>query len=154
MDSEKLHILEMIDSGELSVQDALRMMSETKFPETESVVPETSDVELSDAETQAQVPPTHEPLRGDPEGASRWLRVRVSDMATGANRVSVNLPLGLMRWGLAVGSRFVPDLHQVDMDSMLSELDAALLDLDQISNGRIVEVEDEGANQRVEIFVD
>jgi hypothetical protein len=100
------------------------------------------------------VPPTHEPLRGDPEGASRWLRVRVSDMATGANRVSVNLPLGLMRWGLAVGSRFVPDLHQVDMDSMLSELDAALLDLDQISNGRIVEVEDEGANQRVEIFVD
>ena len=118
-DTERLQVLQMIDSGEVSVEDAIGLMSSagTPSPSPESV------------------------------GTQRWLRVRVSNLDTGKNRVSVKVPLNLMKWGLALGSRFAPELDQVDMDEVV-------MDLDQYAGGRIVEVEDESDNQRVEIYIE
>jgi hypothetical protein len=77
----------------------------------------------------------------------RWLRVRVSDLSSGRNKVSVNIPFNLMKWGFALGSHFAPELEGLDIDEMIR-------DLDQYAAGRIVEVEDADDNERVEVYIE
>ena len=84
--------------------------------------------------------------RGEPGGA-KWLRIRVSDRATGKVKVNVNLPVSLMDVGLKMGARFAPDMNGMD----LNFIQAALREGRQ---GRVMEVEDERLDERVEIFVE
>jgi SHOCT-like domain len=77
----------------------------------------------------------------------RWLRVRVTDRATGKTKVNVNIPVGLVDVGLKMGARFAPDMAGMDLQA----IQAAVKDGYQ---GRIVEVDDEQDNERVEIFVE
>lgn len=86
------------------------------------------------------------------DGRARWFKVRITDAATGRDRVNVTLPLGLVNYGLKLGRRFAP---QIDGDVMGG------VDLDQVAEaiasgaiGRIVEVYDEDEGQRVEITVE
>lgn len=117
--TERMQILEMVESGKVSVPDAIGLMSESE----------------------------NAPRAREPRDSGRWLRVRVTDLATGKRKVSVNLPLRLMKWGMALGSRFAPELEGLDIEDMMS-------DLDQYAEGRLIEVEDAEDNQRVEIFVE
>lgn len=86
------------------------------------------------------------------DGRARWFKVRVTDAATGRDRVNVTLPLGLVNYGLKLGRRFAP---RIDGDVMGG------VDLDEVAEaiasgaiGRIVEVYDEDEGQRVEITVE
>jgi hypothetical protein len=117
--TERSQILQMVESGQMSVQDAIGQMSSVDEP---VVAPEPADAE-------------------------RWLRIRVTNLETGKGKVNVNLPLSWMKFGLAMGSRFVPELDDLDIDEMLTSLD-------QSTAGRIVEVEDIEDNQRVEIYIE
>ena len=76
-------------------------------------------------------------------GASRFS----VNLATQAPKVNVNLPLGLVTAGLRIGQRYAPELHGIDWDELLDEIQRG-------ANGKLVEVEDEEDNERVEIFVD
>lgn len=117
--TDRSQILRMVENGEVSVEEAIGMMSPTE----------------------------EQPSSSDASGVNRLLRVRVSDLKTGIDRVRVKIPLGLMRWGFALGSRFAPELHGLDWDAMIA-------DLDQYAEGRIVDVEDSRENQRVEIYIE
>jgi hypothetical protein len=122
---ERLEILQKIETGEVSVQDALGLMSPVAAP--------------------APMPsPTQQPQAAV---SQRWLRVRVTNMSTGKRKVSVNVPLGLMKWGLALGSRYAPELNGVDWDEIVTELD-------KHADGFLVEVEDDDDNERVEVFIE
>ena len=48
-------------------------------------------------------------------GGRRWFRVRVTDMVTGKTKTSVNIPLGLMEWGLQIGAQFAPEVASIDL---------------------------------------
>ena len=109
----------MVENGQISVKDAIEPMSPTRQA---SSFPESADDQ-------------------------RWLRVRVTDLQTGKRKVSVNVPLGWIKWGLMLGSRFAPELEKVDVDGVMTELD-------QYAAGRIVKVEDAKDNQRVEVYID
>jgi hypothetical protein len=85
-------------------------------------------------------------LREDAPRA-RWLRVRVTDRTSGKVKVNVNLPVGLLDVGLKMGARFAPDMAGMD----LSSLQAAIK---QGVQGRLIEVDDEKDNERVEVFVE
>ena len=78
---------------------------------------------------------------------ARWLRVRVTDRTSGRVRVNVNLPVGLLDVGLKMGARFAPDMAGMD----LSAVHAAIK---QGMQGKIIEVEDDEDNERVEVFVE
>jgi hypothetical protein len=97
-----------------------------------------------------------EALRGTPAGEAqgrnepgkaRWLRIRVTDRPSGRTKVNVNLPIGLVDVGLKMGARFAPEMAGMDV----SAIQAALKDGVQ---GRIIEVDDEQDDERVEIFVE
>jgi len=119
--TERMQVLQMVEQGQVSVEDAIGLMSSPEKP----------------------VPVSQ------PANSPRWLRVRVTDLDTGKRKVSVNVPLKLMKWGMKLGSRFTPELEGLDLD-----LDELLADLDQYAEGPLVEVEDDTEGQRVEILIE
>ncbi len=81
----------------------------------------------------------------DPE--SRWLRVRVTDLATGKAKVNVNIPMRLVNVGLRVGARFIPDMEGVELHDVSRALEEGM-------TGKIIDVVDEEHNERVEIYAE
>ena len=80
-------------------------------------------------------------------GQARYLRVQVTDLTSGAAKVNVTVPFGLVSAGLRMAERFAPEFEGVDMQ----ELEDMILSGAQ---GKIVEVMDEEDNERVEIYVE
>ena len=77
----------------------------------------------------------------------RWFRLRVTDLKTGKSKVNMNIPIALVDVGIKMGARFVPDTGDVD----LAEIREALRSGQQ---GKVLEVEDEVDEERIEIFVE
>ena len=80
-------------------------------------------------------------------GKARWMRIRVTDLKSGNAKVNVNLPMGLVNVGLKMGARFAPDLENVDLDEIIASIKEG-------AQGKIVEVEDDEGDERVEIYVE
>ncbi len=78
---------------------------------------------------------------------ARWLRVRVTDRSTGRLKVNVNIPVGLIDVGLKMGARFAPDLNGMDLNAIQEAIKGGL-------QGRIIEVDDDKDDERVEIFIE
>jgi len=79
--------------------------------------------------------------------SNRWLHVRVTDLVTQRPKVNVNLPMAWFALGLRIGSRYKPELAQLDVNEIMEAIRGG-------AEGRIVEVEDEEDGERIEIFVD
>jgi hypothetical protein len=77
----------------------------------------------------------------------RWVRVRVTDLETGRNKVNINLPMGLVEVGARLGARFAPELQGMDIHEVVEQVKSG-------AQGKIVEVEDVEDGERVEIYVE
>ena len=78
---------------------------------------------------------------------ARWLRVRVTDRSSGKLKVNVNIPVGLVDVGLKMGARFAPEMNGMDLSAIQTAIKGGM-------QGRIIEVDDEADNERVEVFVE
>ncbi len=122
--NERTEILQLVENGKLSAAEGIQLLNSLdKAPRI--------------------APPPLPPLKT----RGRWLRIRVTNLVTQAPKVNVNLPLGLVSAGLRIGQRYAPELHGIDWDDLLDEIQHG-------ANGKLVEVEDQEDNERVEIFVD
>lgn len=134
---ERAEILQMIEHGEVSAEEAIDMLSAQRPPVEEK----TPVLE----ESQPSVAEKLHPQKGEPEKQTRrCLHIQVTNLKTGTPRVKVNLPLHWMKFGWKIGSRFVPELEDLDVDELLSPLDQAI----SIS---LVEIEDK---ERIEIYIE
>ncbi len=86
-----------------------------------------------------------EPLKG--ASSPRWFRVRVTDVASGKSKVSVNIPMGLVNAGIKMGARFAPDLEGVNFDEVTEMINSG-------AQGKIVDIVDSEEGERIEIFVE
>jgi hypothetical protein len=121
---ERLQILKMIEEGTISASegaDLLRALDKGK----------------------AAGPKT--PLKGT--SPARWLRVRVSDLTTGNNKVNVNIPIGLVNIGMKMGLQFAPDLEGGHYDMLMEAIRSG-------EQGRIIDITDEDGSEHIEIFVE
>ena len=123
---ERMLILRMIEDGKVSAEEGAKLLTSlgqetTKRPK--AVVPKKNP------------------------GGAQWFRVRVSDSQTGKMKALVNLPIGLMDWGLKVGAQFAPEMEGLDLNE-LSEI------LRSGADGKIVEVIDEEDGEHVEIYIE
>lgn len=84
---ERLKILEMLQNGDITPEQASKLLDA-----------------LSTREKQAQ------------GQKPRWMRIRVTDTDTGQSRVNVRLPVGLVRAGLKMGAQFSPGIDDLDLD--------------------------------------
>ncbi|MDY7076089.1 MAG: hypothetical protein SXV54_04100 [Chloroflexota bacterium] len=82
-----------------------------------------------------------------PGGENRFLRIQVTDLDSGAAKVNVTVPMGLVGAGLRMAERFAPEFEGFDMQE-LEELLASGM------GGKLVEVMDEEDNEKVEIYVE
>jgi hypothetical protein len=120
---ERMQILKMIEEGKITAAEGAELLR------------------ALDKNKPGQEP---EPLRGSSN--PRWFRVRVTDLASGRNKVNVNIPIGLVHVGIKMGARFVPELGEG------AEYQQVIEAIRSGKQGKIIEVEDDG--ERVEIFVE
>ncbi|MFN2201723.1 MAG: SHOCT-like domain-containing protein [Caldilineaceae bacterium] len=115
---ERRMILRMVEEGKISPEEGAKLLA---------AVGESSDT-----------PPAGPK---DSFDDSRVLRIRVSDLVTGQEKVNVNVPVGFVRFGL----RFIPESANIDVQAILDALDSGM-------RGRIVDVTADDDGKRVEVF--
>ena len=120
---ERMRILKMIDDGKISAEEGARLLSA-----------------LSDGRRGQAMPSRL-------AGAARWLRVRVTDVATGRSKATVQIPIALLDAGMKIGAHFAPEVEGVDMSTIMEALRSGM-------TGKIVDVTDEQDGEHVEIFVE
>jgi hypothetical protein len=87
------------------------------------------------------------PVNSGGKRNGRWFRVRVKNLKTGKNKVSVNIPMPVVKFGLKIGRQFSPELNDLDLDEMYAAMG-------EMENGMIVDVQDEESNEHVQVFID
>jgi hypothetical protein len=120
---ERMEILKMVQSGQISAEEGAKLLEALK--------------------QQTQMSPG--PASVDRTKQPRRLRVRVSDLETGRNKVNIDLPWNLINVGMHMGARFAPE--EIDLEEVMQALQSG-------TEGKIVDVEDAEDNERVEIFVE
>ena len=83
----------------------------------------------------------------DESARPKWLRVKVTDRRTEKVKLNVTIPVGLVDVGLKMGARFAPELAGMDSNAIQSALREGV-------RGRILSVDDDGDEERVEIYVE
>jgi hypothetical protein len=119
---ERLKILKMVDEGKITAEEGAKLLS---------------------ALSESRKPPRKSSLNAY-SGGARWLRVRVTDMATGKAKATVNLPLGLVDAGLNIASQYAPG---VNFEELVEAINAG-------AAGKIIDVMDEEDGEHVEIFIE
>jgi hypothetical protein len=120
MSEERIQILKMLEAGQINAKEAADLLHALEKPKTAPPAP---------------------PMRG------RWMRVRVTDLATGKTKVSVNVPMSLVDVGIRMGARFMPKTESIDPQEVLEAIRSG-------ESGKMVDVEDAESGEHVEIFVD
>ncbi len=121
---ERMKILKMIEEGKLGAEDGAKLLAALREGRRGPGVP-------------APRPP----------GAGRWLRIRVTDIATGRSKASVQIPLGLIDAGMKIGAHFAPEVEGVDMSNVMEALRSGV-------TGKIIDVTDDEDGEHVEIYVE
>jgi hypothetical protein len=80
-------------------------------------------------------------------GKPRWMRIRVTDLNTGRTKVNVNLPMGLVNYGMKMGARFAPEMEELNLEEIMQAIKDG-------AQGQIVEVEDAKDGERVQIYIE
>lgn len=122
---ERLKILKMIEEGKISAEEGAKLLA---------------------ALAEGQRGPGASAGKGA-GGAGRWLRIRVTDIATGRSKASVQIPIGLIDAGMKIGAHFAPEVEGVDMSNVMEALRSGV-------TGRIIDVTDDEDGEHVEIFVE
>lgn len=118
---ERMQILKMIESRQISAEEGARLL--------------------------AALDKTDKGPEGAPAGAPRWFRVRITDLRTGKNKASVNIPMSLVEVGIKMGARFAPEMSGIDV----AQISKAIREGAQ---GKIADIEDDDDAERVEIFIE
>ena len=121
---ERLKILKMIEEGKVSAEDGARLLTALGSNEGRSPTPAAGAA-----------------------GEARWLRIRVTDPATGKARVSVNVPTSLVDMAIKMGARFVPEMEGFELQQIVEALKSG-------ARGKIVDVVDEEGGEKVEIYLE
>jgi hypothetical protein len=118
---ERMKILKMIEDGKLSAQEGARLLS--------------------------ALASSNRPLSGLSSTGAKWLRVRVTEVASGRSKATVQIPISLMEAGMKIGAHFAPEIDGVNMDQLMEALRSGM-------TGKIIDVVDDEDGEHVEIFVE
>lgn len=121
---ERMEILKMIQAGKISAAEGARLLEalDESREQTSAVAPEAS-----------------------PTPSSRRVRILITDLSTGRQKVNVELPWNLINVGMHMGARFTPE--DIDLEEVMESLQSG-------AEGKVVDVEDHEDNERIEVFVE
>lgn len=138
MSASRKEVLELLAKGKITAEEAADMLSAPEVVATAVAIPfEEETGSLAAATLKAA------------EKKTRWLHVRVNDLESGRKKVSVNIPLSVVKLGLKIGRRFSSEFDQLELN--WDEINEMLQD---IQEGTLVDVEDADQGQHVQVYVD
>lgn len=120
---ERMRILKMLEEGTITAEDATRLLQA---------------LSAGRAGNGSKTATGRE---------ARWLRVRITDTLTGESKVSINVPMGLVRTGVRMGARFVPSDADVDYQEIMNAIQGG-------ETGKIFEMVDEEQGEKIEIWAE
>lgn len=124
---ERMKILKMIQENRITADEGAKL--------------------LKALTASSQKPKHQQTIR--PAGGARWLRVRVTDMASGKSKVNVNLPLKLVDAGLNIAAQFAPE--DIEVEGLMDAVNEAI---DDNLTGKIVDVVDGEDGEHIEVFIE
>jgi hypothetical protein len=127
MENEKLQILKMVESGKISSPEAVRLLEAL----------------------ESHSPHELEKVNAGPS-KKKYLKIRVFDSEGGKSKVNVSLPLGLVR----MISKIIPHSAKMELDNKNIDLEEILSAVENVEDGKILEVQDDEDNERVEIVIE
>jgi len=120
MKEEKMRILQMLEKGQITAEEAARLLEALEAGEKE---------ERKEAETRTR---------------GKWFRIRVTDLRTGKQKVNVNIPLSLVHLGFSMGARFAPKIEGVDFEELIEAIrtgaEGKLVDVEDEEDAEKVEI--------------
>lgn len=122
---ERMQVLKMVESGQVSAEEGIQLLASL----AESTEPQRWE---SRPETTA---------------TPRRMRVVVTDLGTGQQKIDISLPWSLVSVGMDMGARFAPRDIDLDLEEVLAAVRSG-------TEGKVMEVIDEDESERVEIYVD
>ena len=125
---ERMKILKMIEEGKISASEGAKLLAVLAEDRSSSLDPAV-------------------PGKPGRPGAPRTLRVRVTDIASGRSKASVQIPLALVDAGMKIGAHFAPEVEGVDMSNVMDALRSGV-------TGKIIDVVDDEDGEHVEIFIE
>ncbi len=93
MNQERLQVLEMLQEGKITAEEAAALL-------------------------EAMEPASPKPVT--PKGDAQWLRIRVTDSKSGKNKVNVNFPISLI--SIATKFVKPEQIHGVDLNEVIAAI--------------------------------
>lgn len=158
-ENTRMEILELLATQKISAQEAADMLRAVEAgaaaapaekaspaPEPDPVYKAASDEDVVTLKANEAGPWAS---NGDPTpgGKPSWLRIRVRDLGSDRNKVTVNVPLWLVGLGLGAAKRFGADMGDVDPDVIRQMINEG-------QRGVLVDVQDEEDGEHVQIYLD
>lgn len=128
---ERLKVLTMVQEGKITAEEAVQLLEAL----------EESKRDGPRKPPRPSYPPGYEGRPG------KWLQMRVTDTDTGKIRVNVRLPLGVVKAGLKMGMRFVPEAEGLDKEELLAAVEEGTI-------GKIFDLYDDKDGEHVEVFIE
>ena len=143
---ERMMILRMVEEGKLTPEEGARLLSavgERQAQPEPELVGAASSASGDSAASGAAYSGSFAGGFGDSSLNGRFLRVLVSNSMTGKQKVNINIPLGVVEFGL----RFIPPSAKVNAQTIRDAITSGV-------RGRIVDVFDNEKGDHVEIFIE
>ena len=146
-EQERLNILRMVEEDKISANEAASLLSaltqegKPTSPDNPPLVP---DAPAASEHPKGSDVPAEDLKTGS---SPYWFRVRVTNLANGRPKATINLPIGLVNWGMRIGARYAPEVNDFDFNELSQILQSG-------SEGKLIDVIDEEDGEHVEIFVD
>lgn len=163
-ENERLEILELLSSQKISAQEAADMLRQldsgsaseaspkAKAPQDDETIYK-SEASPDDTTVDDRIVIEKEVMRWDDadtsvdNGKPRWLKIRVRDMNSERNKVTVNVPLWLVNFGLGTARRFGADMGGFDPE-LLQQM------VKEGHKGILVDVQDDEDGEHVQIYLE
>ncbi|MFO7538308.1 MAG: hypothetical protein R6X32_09645 [Chloroflexota bacterium] len=145
MSNTRKDILDLLAKGKISADEAADMLSSATAPEPPAAPEPPKPPAAPDLPTKVMA--ADDPPLPTKNGKKNWFRIRIRDLETGKNKVSVNIPMGMLNVGFKIANRFAPELEGLnwrELQEMMADAEAGLL----------VDVQDEDSRDHVQIYID
>jgi hypothetical protein len=122
---DRLHVLEMIRAGNVTAEEGVKLLEALENRERKP-----NPVNIS----------SHEGKQSSP----RWMRIIISDLDTGKEKINIRLPVNVVGAGFKMGAKFSPDINGYDAISIMQALESG-------ETGKVIDVCNNDSCERIEI---
>ncbi len=163
-EASRKEVLELLARGKISIDEAVELLSlpagaqasaHLKAAENAPLKVEVDGdlnmrgVKEKSAAAEQIVAVDNVPLPAQNSGIKepRWLRIEVGDMRSGKSKVHVNVPFGMVKFGLGVAQVLAPAQYSANLgeiETMMAESESRVL----------VDVQDHESNEHVRIYLE